>query len=138
MTGTGRSAAQPDPSGPHSTTWQYECVSKEIRILAMSDGKMLVWRRQAPRAQLEACAKSQILGCFWAQLEACAKSQILGCFWAQLEACARSQILGVFLSQKQGLANMFINTNTVAYACISSVAVHFMKHKHLSADKHIN
>ena len=29
------------------------------------------------------------------------------------------------------------NTNTVAYACISSVAVHFMKHKHLSADKHI-
>ena len=30
------------------------------------------------------------------------------------------------------------NTNTVAYACISSVAVHFMKHKHLSADKHIN
>ena len=44
MTGTGRSAAQPDPSGPHSTTWQYECVSKEIRILATSDGKMLVGR----------------------------------------------------------------------------------------------
>ena len=44
MTGTCRSAAQPDPSGPHSTTWQYECVSKEIRILAMSDGKVLVGR----------------------------------------------------------------------------------------------